>query len=125
MITAFIHHHTTMITVVIHRAINLITIVPPHHSIAFLHPHPISRIVIAVMSPWTQVIILLSRDVHYHLVLIVIIVITGQSLAIVTIVARQVTSSVTAQPTNHSKTSSVPMLLWKNHHHLPLLMTVS
>ena len=107
MITAFIHHRITVITVVTHQTTDSITIVPPHHSIAFPHHHPISRIVITVMSPWTQVIILRSRDAHYHLVLIVIVVIVSQSLATALIVAKQVTSSVTAQLISHSRTDSV------------------
>src|ERR1700687_3442092 len=102
------------IIIVTSRVTDSISIVPPHHSIASPHPHhPISRMVIAVMSPWTQVIILLSRDVHYHLVLIVIAVIADQSLEIVTIVAKQVTLSVTARVTSHNRTNSVPTSLCK------------
>src|ERR1700682_2341440 len=103
-----------IIAIVTSRVTDSISIVPPHHSIASPHPHyPISRMVIAVMSPWTQVIILLSRDVHYHLVLIVIAVIVNQSLAIVLTVARQVISQETAHPINKhiiTTTNNVPLL---------------
>src|SRR6202165_240222 len=95
------------IVIVTSRVTDSISIVLPHHSIAYPHHHPISRIIITVMSPWTQVTILRSRDAHYHLVLIVIVVIVSQSLATALIVAKQVTSFVTAQLISHSRTDSV------------------
>src|ERR1700682_4423613 len=93
-ITTSDHHRIRMYTTIVtNRVTDSISIVPPHHSITFLHPHYlISRMIIAVTSPWTLVMLSHSKGVHYHLVLIDIAMILSQPLAIVSIVVRQVIS---------------------------------
>jgi hypothetical protein len=104
------NHHIKVGTITAsNRTIGPISTDLLHNSIVH-HPHlhSISKVIV-VTYQWIQVTLSHNRDVSHQYVPIVIVVIESQSLAIVSTVARQVTSFVTVQPTSHSRTSSVTM----------------
>src|ERR1700682_1882465 len=101
-ITTSDHHRIKMdTTIVTNRVTDSISIVPPHHSITFLHPHYlISRMVIAVTSPWTLVLPYVSNVIKHVWLTTNVICSKAETTAIT--VACKDTSHVSAHPNSNN-----------------------